>query len=677
MKYCVRSAVAGFLFFISMGVAQADETLETIVVAGMRAQNIAGKASLIDEHTVQAVRATHSAELLARVPGAWISRGGGQEHLTALRSPVWTGAGACGEVVFAEDGVPVRPSGFCNANQMMEINSEQAGGVEVLRGTQGGALYGANAVHGAINVLSLPLGNMEESTEEKSQRSSVSLEGGPNDYARTMWTQRMDDGYLAMQASHDGGFQDSAGYDQQKISWKQRQLLSDISLTHYVTATDLNQQSGGFLEGVDAYKNDRLKQNNSKPDAYRDAQALRYVQSWDWRADDYRYSIKPYVRHSEMEFSQHFSPGEPLEKNSHNSLGVQGSMLRDNFSWGTWQGGAAVETAEAWTHEWQVKPAVANSLPGEHYDYGVAMNTLALWQEVTRHMTDSLDVQAGMRADRIVYGYDNHLAANTAGKYTRPADRNDGFTVLSPRVGLVYTDSVANEWYASVSRGQRAPQTAELYRLQGGQSVTDISAVEMNAGELGWRGSNRWQTQWNVALFDMRKNHVIVRNVANVLNDDARTQHRGVEMNIQQDWNSGWFVSAAATYAEHRYNSDVFDKSSSVNGNIMDTAPRTFGSVQMGWQQQATRVELEWQHMGAYYLNPEDSFIYEGHELLHVRTQYAVNSQWKLFARLMNVTDMDYAERADVTVNNNPALVQPRYFVGAPRSLFLGFEWSY
>jgi hypothetical protein len=40
----------------------------------------------------------------------------------------------------------------------------------------------------------------------------------------------------------------------------------------------------------------------------------------------------------------------------------------------------------------------------------------------------------------------------------------------------------------------------------------------------------------------------------------------------------------------------------------------------------------------------------------------------------MNVTDDDYAERADVTAF--PVEV-PRYFVGLPRSLYLGVEWNY
>lgn len=644
-----------------------DPVLETIAVQATRAQDVPGKAAIVDAVTVKAIGATHPAELLDRVPGVWVSRGGGQEHLTALRSPVWTGPGSCGEVLFAEDGVPVRPSGFCNVNQLIELNTEQAGGIEVLRGTQGGALYGANAVHGVFNVLSQSL---------QPQRS-LRLEGGPNDYARGMWQQGDEEGYLAVNGTHDGGYQDSSGFDQQKLTWKQQQALSNVVLTHTLNAVHLDQQSIGYLEGDDAYKDEHRRRDNSKPDAYRDVDALRYVQSWDWHAGDYRYSIKPYLRHTAMDFTQHFVFPEALEENGHHSGGMQWLMASDDQGWGNWQLGAEGEVARAWTREWQEEPSTPSSPQGIHYDYDVGMQTAALWQELTWHVTGQLDGQFGLRADRVLYDYHNKTLSGAAGKFMRPADRDDRFSLMSPRIGLVFTDHFDNEWYASVSRANRAPQTAELYRLQGTQKSADIDAEVADGGELGWRGrleQPAGTTQWNVALFDMHKDQVIIRNANSVLSDDARTQHRGIEIGVQQDWVAGWFVNVAATYAEHRYNSDVFDRSVSVDGNMIDTAPRTLGSMQAGWQQSATRVALEWQHVGRYYLNPEDTFDYEGHNLLHLRVQHRVTDDWLLFARLMNVTDQDYAERADVTAF---PVVEPRYFVGLPRSLYMGFEWSY
>ena len=662
-----RILPAFFLTF-SFAVFADEPVLETVDVSATRTDDIPGKAALLDESDVKDTGAVHPAELMDQVPGVWISRGGGQENLTALRSAVFTGPGSCGEFLFAEDGVPVRPSGFCNVNQFIEINSEQAGGIEVLSGTSAGSFYGANAIHGVINTLSLPL----------EERHSLRLEGGPNDYARMLWQEGDDDSYLALNTAHDGGYVDSSGYDQQKMSWKQRQQFSDVSLTHYLTAAHLDQQSIGYLEGEDAYKDSHRRRDNSRPDSYRDADAIRYVQSWDWQAGEYQHSVKPYLRHTEMDFTQQFVFPQAFEKNGHNSAGVQWIFKHDDFDWGVWQGGADIDLARAWTKEWQEAPATPFSPQGIHYDYSVDMKTAGLWQDLVWHISDRLDGQAGIRADRVLYDYDNQTANGRAGKFMRPADRADGFTLVSPRVGLVYTDGFNNEWYASAATGNRAPQTAELYRLQGLQTEASIGAVSADGGEIGWRGSvaerDGGNTRWKVALYDTHEKHVIIRNANNVLSDDAKVKDRGVEITLEQYWSAGWFAGVAATYAEHRYNSAVFDRSTSVDNNIMDTAPRTLGSAHVGWQQDKTRIELEWQHMGDYYLDPEHAFSYEGHDLLHLRAQYGLDSAWTVYARLMNVTDDDYAERADVTAF--PVEV-PRYFVGLPRSLYLGVEWNY
>lgn len=655
-------------FSLSFSVFADEPVLETIDISATRTDDVSGKFALLDESDIHDTGAVHPSELMDQVPGVWISRGGGQENLTALRSAVFTGPGSCGEFLYTEDGVPVRPSGFCNVNQFMEINTEQAGGIEVLGGSQGGSYYGGNAIHGVINTLSLPL----------EERHSVRVEGGPNDYSRMLWQEGDDDSLLALNTSHDGGYQDSSGYDQQKISWKQRQDFSDVSLTHYVTATHLDQQSIGYLEGEDAYKDDHRRRDNSRPDSYRDADAFRYVQSWDWQSGNYSQTVKPYFRHTEMDFTQQFVFPQSLEKNGHNSGGVQWLFKHNDFSWGAWQGGADIDLARAWTKEWQEAPATPFSPQGIHYDYDVDMQTAGLWQDLTWHISQHLDGQAGIRIDRVLYQYNNQTADGRLGKFMRPADRSDQFSLVSPRLGLVYTDRFDNEWYASASRGNRAPQTAELYRLQGLQTVASIGAVSADGGEIGWRGTTHDKggdtTSWKVALYDMHENHVIIRNANNVYSDDAKVTDRGVEITLEQNWAAGWFAGLVATYAEHRYNSDVFDRSRSVNGNIMDTAPRTLGSAHVGWQQDKTRIDLEWQHMGDYYLNPEDTFSYGGHDLLNLRAQYALAHAWTVYGRLMNITDYDYAERADVT--SGPVVV-PRYFVGLPRSLYLGVEWDY
>jgi outer membrane cobalamin receptor len=143
-------------------VAAANDTFSEIVVTGQRREQSAlahsGSIELLDGALIDDVFHQHIHQLMTRVAGVWVSRGSGQEHLTAIRSPVLTGPGSCGAFLFLENGVPIRPAGFCNVNQLFEIDTEQAQSIEVIRGP-GNALYGSNALHGIVNVLMPMQGN--------------------------------------------------------------------------------------------------------------------------------------------------------------------------------------------------------------------------------------------------------------------------------------------------------------------------------------------------------------------------------------------------------------------------------------------------------------------------------------------------------------------------------------
>ena len=108
--------------------------------------------SAVGQQDINLVSPTHIEEVLKFIAGAQVQRGNGQEYLPALRSQVFSGAGACGGLLTAEDGIPLRAAGFCNINELFEAHSEMAERVEVLKGP-GSALYGSNAVHGVINVI--------------------------------------------------------------------------------------------------------------------------------------------------------------------------------------------------------------------------------------------------------------------------------------------------------------------------------------------------------------------------------------------------------------------------------------------------------------------------------------------------------------------------------------------
>ena len=158
----LKSVLFTFVFCGTTTESHSDDTsqnieIETITVTGRRNdQNISeliGSVASVTSEELERISHAHINQTAARIPGVWLSRGNGQELLAAVRSPVFTGSGSCAEILTTEDGLPIRPTGMCNVNQLFEVNTEQASGLEVWRGP-GTVFYGSNAMHGVINTVS-------------------------------------------------------------------------------------------------------------------------------------------------------------------------------------------------------------------------------------------------------------------------------------------------------------------------------------------------------------------------------------------------------------------------------------------------------------------------------------------------------------------------------------------
>ncbi len=659
--------------------------LESIVVIGNRiGQPLTGlnaSVGVVAEKEVALIGAVHPNESFDRIAGTWISRGNGQEHLTAIRSPVFTGPGSCGAFYMAEDGIQIRPNGFCNVNQLMEVNSEQAQRLEVLRGP-GTFVHGGNAQHGAINVVSRPAAG----------GSDAALTGGPHDYARLLFSGAAGVGdtelRLNLNAAHDGGYMEDAGYDQQKLGLRaDRQLDASTRFESLFSASNLNQETAGYVEGDNAYKDGDLRKNNAFPDAFRDNTAARWYGRWLRELDaGESVSVTPYLRYQQSRFRQHFLVGQPLEESDLHSAGWQSlynlridEAMRVSFGLdGEWTRGDLTE----------FQPGAVAGRPefpaGYHYDYRVDALGGALFAAFDWQLAPRWSLDVGVREEYQRYDYDNHLPSGAVRddgspclrnsvaidcRYARPDDRRDEFSGLGVDGGVIYALSGTQQLRLHLASGERAPQTAELYRLQNNQQPDDLDSEKMRSIELGWRAQfERFSA--DLSLFAMRKEDVIFQDAERRNINGAETGHEGFEYSLRWSVVDGWLLSTDGTLARHRYrNSPPLSGLAAgvdIDGNDMVAAPRDTASTRLQYQTDGGALwELEWVHLGSYYLEPTDTASYPGHDLLHLRWQQPLTERLSATVRLMNLTDRAYAERADY------AFGQYRYFIGEPRALYV------
>lgn len=654
--------------------------LEPIVVTAtrrpMETSFHAGNVSRVDDAAIERTGAVHVNQLLFRVPGTWISRGSGQEHLTAIRSPVLTGAGACGAFLFLEDGIPIRPAGFCNVNQLFEVNSEQADAVEVIRGP-GSALYGSNALHGLINFIN------RDPREAGPGRAFV--EAGSDDYYRARLDTGRGDTRLRFNAADDGSFREAAGFEQYKLNLD-HQAGENLRLS--LAATDLDQDTAGYVFGEDAFRDPDLRTANLNPEAFRRAESQRVAAHW---APDDALAVRAYGRRSRMTFLRHFVPEQSLEENGQDSAGVLISHDWRSSGTGSLITGLDLEYTRGFLEETQDEPLtegpefLQETRPaGAHYDYDVDAALISPYLHAEHGLTPEWRITTGLRAEYLRYDYENHLPdGNTRDDgtecglggciFNRPADRSDDFVNLAPKVALLYSPADSLTTWLRLARGFRAPQATELYRLQRGQGTADLDSEVLDSLELGARGT-RGNLAFQAATFYMQKRNVIFTDADGFNVDDGRTNHRGVEAEVSYRPHPALTLAMAGTYAIHRYD---FTREAALgesirSGNEVDTTPRTLGSARVLWRYAASgEAELEWIHMGDYYLDAANEHDYEGHDLLNLRLRQSLGQHWRLGVRITNLTDEAYAERADFAFGNY------RYFPGPGRQAFVevGAEW--
>lgn len=677
---CLVLAAASLATTIACGADRVEEVIVTATRTQQQLRDFAGSISIVSSDDVALVGSTHHAEIMNRAPGTMIQRNSGQESLTAIRSPVLTGPGSCGVFLFLENSIPIRPTGFCNVNELFEVNSEQARSIEVLRGPAG-VVYGSGAMHGAINVIQAAPADLP--------RQSLALEGGPDDFYRGKLSLAHTGGDTdfggVVVATHDGGWRTDSGQDEQKLNLSMARHQGDATLGLQFAATNLDQETAGFIQGFNSYRDETVAKSNANPEAYRDAYAMRLTGEYARPLGSAQLSIRPVVRHSRMDFLQHFLIGKPLEENGQDSLGVLTALQMVVLDDMQLLAGIDLELADGFLKETQANPATDGAPPanairpaGKHYDYDVQSKVAALYGQVEQPFAQRWKLTAGARLEYVDYDYDNKMIdGNTRDDgticgvagclFNRPADRSDDFTSFTSKLGLSYSLTDDHTVYVTGARGYRAPDTSELYRLQRQQTIAELDSERLDSIEVGARGAFG-PLRYSLAAFKMKKDNVIFRDSNGFNVSDGKTDHEGVEYEF------GWLpletlsFALAGTYAKHTYafNRAVDGGETIVSGRDVDTAPRHVNTARVAWQfLPVANAELEWQSVGRYFVDAGNANEYPGHDLLNLRVGWNLRDNWSTTLRLNNATDRAYADRADFAFGNY------RYFPGRGRTVFV------
>ncbi|HPI47181.1 MAG TPA: TonB-dependent receptor [Hyphomonadaceae bacterium] len=645
---------------------------DVVVIYGDRDSSDPGSYSVIGEQQIAETAANHPAEILNTIPGVNVQMNSGQELLVAIRSPVLPAGAGQGSFLILENGIPTRAPAFGNVNALFEVHHETADAIEVVRGP-GSVRYGSNAVHGLMNFIDPEPGAQEGQTLTLSANS---LQRYRADATANFKTGDVAN-WIGLSVMDDGGWRDSSGVDQQKLTVRSKFGGETWNAVATVAAVNLNQETAGFIQGLDAYKDEDIATTNPNPEAYRDAWAARANVRFETNVGGGQLTVTPFALTQRMIFIQHFLPDQSTEKNGHESLGL---MTRydfgpDNLRWAV---GADVQWADGFLKEIQSQPSFGGTpsnrtFPrGIHYDYDVETWTAALYGEVDWDFATNWSLLAGVRGESHFYDYVTNKTPGTTGRFRVAPSRTDRYKLLTPKVGVTYSGFEDVIVYANYARGARAPQTSDQYRLQNLQTIRRLDVENIDSYEVGARGQLAG-IDFDVALYTMKKDNFFFRDSDGLNVPNGRTEHTGLEVSLAGElgefaggkflWN-GNFAWSDQIYAFNRNVAaaaeDIFE------GDQIDTAPPWLADAGIGWQSPQFSLFLTADYVGEYFANAANTATYDGHLIGHLRGGWKFSDDLEAFVIVRNITDERYADRADF------ASGQYRYFPGEPVNATIG-----
>jgi iron complex outermembrane recepter protein len=678
------TVVPGEVTQVELRLKPAVVNLPEVVVSTSREEQLASTTAasvgVVQGEEIRETRGHHPSEIVNRVPGVHVSNFGGEGHATAIRQPITTKA----LYAYLEDGVPIRSTGFFNHNALYEINIPQAGRLEVLKGP-GTAVYGSDAVGGVVNVF----------TRDPSPASEADLfvEGGTSTYLRGLGTASSTFGRSGFRADLNvtsaHGWRDQTPYERQSGSLRWDYILSQRSrLKTLATFSHIDQPGDG---GGDVTADDfqSAPTRTYSPIAFRRVTAARLSTELQVRGETSSFGATLYSRYNALDLlpSWQLSFDPQAWESRHRSLGLLTryrraiTPIRTNLSAGVdleYTPGSRLETEIEPQRAGQVFTDYTTSAP--QYDYDVTFRQTSPYAQADISLPARVQVSLGARYDHIGYDYQNNLSVVDTGSHRRPGSTDVSFDRLSPKLGVTWELAPNANLFASYREAFRAPSESQLFRQGAAESTVDLKPVRAQSWEAGFRTALDGVVTLEVTGYSMRLRDDIVTffdpSTGLRLSQNAgATNHRGVELGAGVGIGGGLRLDAALSYARHTYVEWAPRPDVDYGGNEMELAPRILGNGRLSYRPQFLSsgvLALEWVRLGSYWMDPENTHKYEGHDLFHLFATIPVMEHVELSGRVTNLTDRRHAETSSFNLQQDE-----RFRPGPPRQFFLGAQYRF
>ena len=640
--------------------------------------------SQVSQEDINFLRPGHPSEVLNRMPGVHVNVTGGEGHMTAIRQPISTSA----VYLYLEDGIPTRSTGFFNHNALYEINVPQSAGIEVSKGP-GSALHGSDAMAAVINV------STQVAPEET--EGDVSLELGSFGWQRLLLgggTASLNHGIRAdLNLTHTDGWRDSTQYDRQSANFRLDSFLdSGVKVKTVLNISNIDQQTAGssrLLE--DDYKNHPTR--NYTPISIRKVESLRLSSAFEKEVGENLYSITPYFRYNSMQLLPNWSLSyDPnTYKTENQSAGMMLKYRQDFVPMRTrliigtdvdYSPGSMDQTKIDVIKEGNVFTSYSKA--EKLYDYDVTFSSISPYAHIETSPTDKLRVNAGLRFDHMRYDYKDNLNTPDTADHQRPEDTGVEYQHLSPKLGMTYAINQHLNSFASYRHAFRVPSQSQLFRQGKSANTVKLDPVKVDNYEIGLRGNTDGNVNYEISVYYMVKEDDILTYTDADNNKETmnagKTLHQGIETGLTAPLHTDIDLALSYAYTEFTYEDWQPNAETDYSGNQIVAAPRDMGNVAVAYhpsQLNGGKVELEFVHLGQYWMDQKNTQTYRGHQLLNIRFNYPVNPEFKLSARILNLENKTYATNASYKEAGQYSGEKFEYAPGMPRTAYVSASYSF
>lgn len=618
--------------------------------------------SAISNKMMQEAKATTADQLLNKVSGVHMVDLGNEQHQMSIRQPMTTKA----LFLYLEDGIPIRTTGLFNHNALLEMNMTATKSIEVIKGPSS-SLYGSEAIGGVVNFISVA------PTAAPALKASLQLNN--IGYKKADMLAAVTRGKLGVvisgyYAAKEHGYLEYSDFNKGVITARANYHLSahasvssSITWMHYYS-----DMSGAIDSAMFASKTF----SNQQTFTYRKVDALRYhttlTQQWNQNGrstitvlyrdntigqnpayrikDDYRKAGNTYIGQKDL------AHGE-INASRFHSYAVT-AQHRQQFRWikAVVLAGFSVElNPSSYTADYiRIKKDTSSKKYVQYANtdsiltnYATRLNNFAGFLNFECSPLKKLRLVASLRYDVFNYRFTNHL---TPSAFSGAPDTANVFSRINPKIGFTYNISHRLGWYANYSEGFVPPQVTELYTGVKVPSLNSSAFYNTEAG--GWFEMIPKTLSADLSIYQLRGTNEIISvklDDGSYANQNAgRTLHYGLELGVNATPVKNISLRFSGAYSQHRF-IEYVEKGISYTGKEMNNAPHFVCNAE-AWYRPACikgfRCGIEWQHVGKYFADPQNTAVYKGYDVFALRTacQFGGVEVWM---HVMNATNRYYA----------------------------------